>query len=44
MALPVGLSTAQIQELGRWSSAAMVSRYAKGDDDTRENLAEACRV
>jgi hypothetical protein len=44
MALQAGLSTAQIQELGRWSCSAMVSRYAKGDDDTRENLAEACRV
>jgi hypothetical protein len=32
MALQAGLSTAQIQELGRWSSAAMVSRYAKGDN------------
>jgi hypothetical protein len=44
MALQAGLSTAQIQELGRWSSAAMVSKYAKGDNDTRENLAEACRI
>jgi hypothetical protein len=44
MALQAGLSTAQIQELGRWSSSAMVSRYAKGDDDTPENLAEACRI
>jgi hypothetical protein len=44
MALQAGLSTAQIPELGRWSSSAMVSRYAKGDDDTRENLAEACRI
>jgi hypothetical protein len=32
MALQAGLSTAQIQELGRWSSSAMVSRYAKGED------------
>jgi hypothetical protein len=44
MALQAGLSTAQIQELGRWSSSDMVSSYAKGGDDTLENLLEACPI
>jgi hypothetical protein len=29
-ALRQGLTDAQIQELGRWSSASMVSRYVRG--------------
>jgi hypothetical protein len=39
-----GLSDIQIQELGRWSSASMVSRYVRGSDNVPDNLAEASRI
>jgi hypothetical protein len=31
-AMKAGLSDAQIQELGRWSSSTMVARYARGEE------------
>jgi hypothetical protein len=39
-----GLSNIQIQELGRWSRASMVSRYVRGSNDVCDNLAEASRI
>jgi hypothetical protein len=43
-ALWQGLTDAQIQELGRWSSASMVSRYVRGSEEVRDDLAEAVRI
>jgi hypothetical protein len=43
-AMKKGLSDIQIQELGRWNSASMVSRYVRGSDDVCDNLAEASRI
>jgi hypothetical protein len=43
-AMKTGLSDAQIQELGRWSSSTMVARYARGDKETRDALAGAIRI
>jgi hypothetical protein len=43
-AMKKGLSDIQIQELGRWSSASMVSRYVRGSDDIRKDLAVASRI
>jgi hypothetical protein len=39
-AMEAGLSQPQIQELGRWSSASMVGRYAGGDPESRMALAK----
>jgi hypothetical protein len=43
-AMEAGLSQPQIQELGRWSSASMVRRYAGGDPESRMALAEVVRI
>jgi hypothetical protein len=43
-ALRQGLTHAQIQELGCWSSASMVSRYVRGSEEVRDNLSEAVRI
>jgi hypothetical protein len=43
-AMRAGLSNAQIQELGRWSSSMMVVRYSRGDEDTRDALADKIRL
>jgi hypothetical protein len=43
-AMEAGLSQPQIQELGRWSSASMVGRYAGGDLESRMALAEVVRI
>jgi hypothetical protein len=43
-AMKKGLSNIQIQELGRWISALMVSRYVRGSDNVRNDLAKASRI
>jgi hypothetical protein len=43
-AMRMGLSDAQIQELGRWSSSTMVARYARGDEEVRTELANSIRI
>jgi hypothetical protein len=43
-AMKAGLSDAQIQELGRWLSSTMVARYARGDEEMRETLADSIRI
>jgi hypothetical protein len=43
-AMKKGLSDIQIQELGCWSSASMVSRYVRGSDNVSDNLAEASKI
>jgi hypothetical protein len=43
-AMKAGLSDAQIQELGRWSSSTMVARYARGDEEMRESLTDSIRI
>jgi hypothetical protein len=43
-AMKKGLSDIQIQELGPWNSASMVSRYVPGSDNVCDNLAEASRI
>jgi hypothetical protein len=44
LAMRSELSTAQIKELGRWSSSEKVARYTAGDKGTQDALAEATRV
>jgi integrase len=39
-ALKAGLTGAQIQDLGRWSSASMVARYSSGDAGLRSTITE----
>jgi hypothetical protein len=45
-AMKAGLTDAQIQELGRWSSSTMVPRYAREDEDedVRDGLASVIRI
>jgi hypothetical protein len=43
-AMKAGLTDAQIQELGRWLSSTMVARYARGDEEMRESLADSIRI
>jgi hypothetical protein len=42
-ALKAGLTGAQIQDLGRWSSASMVARYSSGDAGLRSTMTEFFR-
>jgi hypothetical protein len=43
-AMKQGLSDTQIQELGRWSSSSMVSRYARGSEEVRSGLTDVVRI
>jgi hypothetical protein len=43
-AMRMGLSYAQIQELGRWLSSTIVARYARGDKEVQTALANSIRI
>jgi hypothetical protein len=43
-ALKAGLTDIQIQDLGRWTSASMVARYAGGDATVRNKMVDSIRT
>jgi hypothetical protein len=43
-ALKAGLTDIQIQDLGRWTLASMVARYAGGDASVRNKMVDSFRT